>query len=110
MLKYYNSMITFSEVPDEISLCINISNCPIKCPDCHSNFLWEKIGKEITDECLDCGHIEKIPVEKCPKCESYHLTHWTRIIGYLRPIKCFDKYRQIEASTRVYSNGKEEIK
>ena len=61
-------------------------------------------------ECLDCGHIEKIPVEKCPKCESYHLTHWTRIIGYLRPIKCFDKYRQIEASTRVYSNGKEEIK
>lgn len=61
-------------------------------------------------ECLDCGHIEKIPVEKCPKCGSYHLTHWTRIIGYLRPIKCFDKYRQIEASTRVYSNGKEEIK
>ena len=61
-------------------------------------------------ECLDCGHIEKIPVEKCPKCGSYHLTYWTRIIGYLRPIKCFDKYRQIEASTRVYSNGKEEIK
>lgn len=61
-------------------------------------------------ECLDCGHIEKIPVKKCPKCGSYHLTHWTRIIGYLRPIKCFDKYRQIEASTRVYSNGKEEIK
>ena len=61
-------------------------------------------------ECLDCGHIEKISVEKCPKCGSYHLTHWTRIIGYLRPIKCFDKYRQIEASTRVYSNGKEEIK
>ena len=43
-------MITFSEVPDEISLCINISNCPIKCPDCHSKFLWENIGKEITDE------------------------------------------------------------
>ena len=61
-------------------------------------------------ECLDCGHIEKLPIEVCPKCGSKHLTQWTRIIGYLRPIKCFDKYRQIEASTRVYSNGKEEIK
>lgn len=60
-------------------------------------------------ECLDCGHIEKIPVEKCPKCGSNNLTQWTRIIGYLRPIKCFDKYRQIEASTRIYSNGKKEI-
>ena len=61
-------------------------------------------------ECLDCGNIEKIPVEKCPKCGSTHITQWTRIIGYLRPIKCFDKYRQIETKTRVYSNGKEEIK
>ena len=61
-------------------------------------------------ECLDCGNIEKIPVEKCPKCGSNNLTQWTRIIGYLRPIKCFDKYRQIEASTRIYSSGKEEIK
>lgn len=61
-------------------------------------------------ECLDCGNIEKIPVDKCPKCGSSNITQWTRIIGYLRPIKCFDKYRQIEASTRVYSNGKEEIK
>lgn len=61
-------------------------------------------------ECLDCGNIEKIPVEKCPKCGSTHITQWTRIIGYLRPIKCFDKYRQLEAKTRVYSNGKSEIK
>ena len=61
-------------------------------------------------ECLDCGNIEKIPVEKCPKCGSTHITQWTRIIGYLRPIRCFDKYRQIEAKTRIYSNGKEEIK
>lgn len=61
-------------------------------------------------ECLDCGHIEKLPIEVCPKCGSNNLTQWTRIIGYLRPLKCFDKYRQIEASKRVYSNGKKEIK
>ena len=49
MLKYYNSMITFSEVPDEITLCINISNCPIRCPDCHSKFLWDDIGTTLTN-------------------------------------------------------------
>ena len=32
-------------------------------------------------ECLDCGHIEKLPIEVCPKCGSKHLTQWTRIIG-----------------------------
>lgn len=52
MLKYYNSMITFSEVPDEISLCINISNCPIRCPDCHSKFLWDDVGLNITNELI----------------------------------------------------------
>lgn len=32
-------------------------------------------------ECLSCGHIEKIPVEKCPVCGSTDLTHWVRVIG-----------------------------
>ena len=32
-------------------------------------------------ECLDCGHIEKLPIEVCPKCGSNNLTQWTRIIG-----------------------------
>ena len=36
MLKYLNCQVTFAEVPDEISLCINITNCPNRCPGCHS--------------------------------------------------------------------------
>ena len=36
MLKYSNYEITFAEVPDEISLCINLTNCPHKCIGCHS--------------------------------------------------------------------------
>ena len=32
-------------------------------------------------ECLDCGHIEKLPIEVCPRCGSNNLTQWTRIIG-----------------------------
>lgn len=51
-MKFTDTMITFSEVPDEISLCINISNCPNHCPGCHSKELWENIGEELTEEKL----------------------------------------------------------
>lgn len=52
MLKYVNYEITFSEVPDEISLCINISNCPCHCKGCHSPYLAEDIGSELTLDSL----------------------------------------------------------
>lgn len=48
MLKYVNTMVTFSEVPDEISLCIEISNCPCHCIGCHSSYLAEDIGEALT--------------------------------------------------------------
>lgn len=48
MLKYVDSKIVFSEIPDEITLAINISNCPIHCRDCHSKYLWEDIGTLLT--------------------------------------------------------------
>lgn len=48
MLKYVNTMVTFSEVPDEISLCIEISNCPCHCFNCHSSYLAEDIGEKLT--------------------------------------------------------------
>ena len=35
-MKYTDTQVTFSEFPDEIALCINISNCPWHCPGCHS--------------------------------------------------------------------------
>ena len=61
-------------------------------------------------KCDDCGYITKHPITECPKCHSKNITQYTRVIGYLRPIKSFGKDRQIEASKRVYSNGKEQIK
>lgn len=48
MLKYVNTEITFLEVPDEITLCINISNCPCHCIGCHSSYLAEDIGEKLT--------------------------------------------------------------
>lgn len=44
MLKYTDAQVTFAEIPDEITLCINISNCPCHCKGCHSAYLAEDIG------------------------------------------------------------------
>ena len=55
MLKYVNTMVTFSEVPDEISLCIEISNCHCHCKNCHSPYLAEDIG-----EPLDLQHLTNL--------------------------------------------------
>lgn len=56
-------------------------------------------------KCDDCGYITKHPITECPKCHSKNITQYTRVIGYLRPIKSFGKDRQIEADKRVYSKG-----
>ena len=53
MLKYANYDIVFQEVPEEVTLAINISNCPNHCPGCHSKYLWENIGKNLDKSELD---------------------------------------------------------
>lgn len=54
MLKYIpeDISVTFAEIPDEICLCINISNCPHRCPGCHSQYLQKDIGSELTEDIL----------------------------------------------------------
>ena len=53
MLKFKEVKVVFREIPDEITLAIGISGCPIRCPDCHSKHLWEDIGSELTITKLD---------------------------------------------------------
>ena len=52
MLKYVDTKIVFQEIPDEITLAINISNCPCHCKGCHSPYLAEDIGKELNSHSL----------------------------------------------------------
>ena len=56
-------------------------------------------------KCDECGYITKHPICECPKCHSNKITQYTRVIGYLRPIKAFGSDRQIEAAKRVYSHA-----
>ncbi|YP_009981775.1 4Fe-4S cluster-binding domain-containing protein [IAS virus] len=55
MLKYVDSKVVFAEIPDEITLAINISNCPCHCEGCHSSYLAEDIG-----EPLDLQHLTNL--------------------------------------------------
>lgn len=58
-------------------------------------------------ECDDCGYITKVPIDKCPKCGSTHISYYDRVIGYLTKISNWSKGRQEEQKTRVYQNLKD---
>lgn len=47
-MKFTEYEVVLREIPDEITLAINISNCPYHCKGCHSPHLWEDIGLELT--------------------------------------------------------------
>lgn len=54
MLKYLGQpTITFAEFPDEISLVLNISNCPGTCKQCSEPELREDVGELLTFSALD---------------------------------------------------------
>lgn len=53
MLRFVNFDIVFQEVPDEVTLAINISGCPNKCKGCHSPYLMEDIGEILNSEVLE---------------------------------------------------------
>lgn len=53
MLKYAAYDIVFQEFPDEVTLAIDLSLCPNRCPGCHSAMLREDVGELLTPESLD---------------------------------------------------------
>ena len=58
-------------------------------------------------QCDDCGFIAKHPFHVCPKCGSHNTTLWTRIIGYLKPLKSWSESRQQEGSLRMFAKKNE---
>lgn len=53
MIKYISRSIVFQEIPDEITLALEITNCPHNCPNCHSPELRKNIGTILVKEELD---------------------------------------------------------
>lgn len=48
MIKYKDTYVVFEEIPDKITLAINITNCQNRCVGCHSPELRCDIGTELT--------------------------------------------------------------
>jgi anaerobic ribonucleoside-triphosphate reductase activating protein len=53
MLKHCETDIVFREFPDEVTLAVNISNCPHRCKGCHSPHLQTDCGTELTEKELE---------------------------------------------------------
>ena len=53
MLKVASFDIVFQEIPGEVTLALNLSNCPCHCPGCHSPHLAEDIGEPLNEELMD---------------------------------------------------------
>lgn len=53
MLRFVNYDIVFQEVPNEVTLAINLSNCPNRCKGCHSPYLMENTGMILDQSALD---------------------------------------------------------
>ena len=58
MLKYVTTEIVFQEIPDEVTLAVNIAGCPCRCPGCHSPHLWRDEGQPLDEEAL-CRLVEQ---------------------------------------------------
>ena len=86
MLKYVDTLVSFSEVPDEITLCINISNCPCNCKGCHSSYLAEDIGEELSCKKLK----ELIQVNNGITCVSF-------MGGDINPIEVIELAKYIKS-------------
>lgn len=52
MLRFVDYDILFQEVPDEVTLAINLSGCPYRCKGCHSSQLQTDIGEELNEDAL----------------------------------------------------------
>lgn len=48
-----DTTVVFSEIPDEITLAVNISNCQNNCKGCHSPYLKEDRGDILTFATID---------------------------------------------------------
>ena len=51
-MKFRDYAIVLAEVPDEITIALDITSCPHKCKNCHSPWLREDSGELLTKDVL----------------------------------------------------------
>lgn len=93
-MKVYDYAISLLEFPDEIALCLDISNCPCKCEGCSSKHLQEDIGDIVSEDFID---------KLIKKYSNYGIT----LIGFLggdrshEDIYCISKYIKSKYNLKI---------
>lgn len=97
MIKYTTSKVVFEEIPDKVTLAINISNCQNRCKGCHSSELLLNIGKELTQSEIDSLIIKNSGINCiCLMGEGNDQLALVKLLKYVK-----DKYPEI--SLGLYS-------
>ena len=65
MLRYIDFGLSHMEIPGEASICIYITGCPNRCPDCHYPELQSKDSSELLGENLDTILAFYNPIASC---------------------------------------------
>ncbi len=53
MLRFSSFDIVFQEIPGEVTLAVNLSGCPNRCPGCHSPWLQQEAGEPLNEKSLE---------------------------------------------------------
>lgn len=96
-MKYVDTKVVFREVPEEITLAINISGCPVKCPGCHSSYLAQDIGTV-----LDRNSLRKMIAEN-PGISCVSFMGGDADPAFIRELAMFTKSLVPELRTSWYS-------
>ena len=95
MVKYCSTAITFAEVPDEVSLSIQITNCQNRCKGCHSPFLRDDFGEDLEKDLSNL--LERYKEQITCVC---FMGEGNDILGLQ---KCIDLVKKYNLKTCVYS-------
>lgn len=103
-LKYDSVLVTFTEVPDEVALCFNLSGCPCRCQNCFEPWLAEDRGSYFTTDVI-AAEIKKHP----------HITCVCFMGGDRYPIQIADLSEWIKQTyptlkTAMYSGARKGVK
>ena len=73
MVRYHNFDIVFAEIPGETTLAFNITNCPNRCPGCHSPHLTADEGRVLDDAELLAllSSWQNTALYRCAHCSRY---------------------------------------
>lgn len=87
MIRYKGYTVTAQEVPDELSIVVNVCGCPYHCTGCHSEYLWDNDGTDLlTDLPLILNKYKDFVTCFCFMGGDWDQTNLLKCIKYVKDI------------------------